>query len=398
MPRTTYAAIVLGAGVVGCALSYHAARRGLGPVLLYDPATPGAGATGRAAGILTDQLWDRWDSQMVRETQEEYAHLCRRHDPAAFSENGFVRWTASSITAGAMEEAFYRLRRWGVHVDRVGSAELSAAFPWGRFEDVRLGLWSRSGATVTPSTVAELYLREGRGAGVETLFGTPMASLRWGPEGGELTVGSRRISAPTMVVAAGAWSRPILTSIGRPLPLVPYRTQAATLRPPGPLPFSFPSGHDVDADVYFRPEGAGRILAGNGTEAVEADPDRFVPQGDDRFLLHLAQSFAHRLPGWAACDLVRAWAGVCTATPDRRPLIGPVPGRPGLFVIAGFNGFGVMRAGAVARRLADLLVEGEGGRAAEELAPLSPARFGSRIGAFPPRPGFTLEAGEHPRC
>jgi sarcosine oxidase subunit beta len=397
VPATAYATIVLGAGIAGAALSYHLARRNVGPTLLYDPATPAAGATGRAAGIVTDQLWNRWDVDVAKESQDEYAQLCARHDPSAYTQNGFVRWTASAEAAEAMEVAAERLKGWGVAVDRVGPTELAQALPWGRFDDVRLGLRGRSDAVVTPSTLVEIYVREARSLGVETLFGTPMTAVRWGPGGGELRVGSQDLRAPNVVVAAGAWSKRLLGSIGRPLPLLPYRTQAATLRPPAAPPLDFPSGHDIDTDVYFRPEGPGRVLAGNGTEAVEADPDRFVPQGDDRFLVHLAESFSSRLPGWASCDLVRAWAGVCTATPDRRPLVGPVPEAPGLFVIVGFNGFGVMRAGAVARRLANRIVDGPGGRAEEELVAVAPSRFAHPSAPFLPRPGFTLEPGENPR-
>ncbi len=397
MPATAYASIVLGAGIAGSALSYHLARRDVGPVLLYDPATPAAGATGRAAGIVTDQLWNRWDVDVAKEAQHEYARLCARHDPSAYLQNGFARWTASPLAAEAMEAAHKRLRGWGVAVDRVGPAELAEAFPWGHFDDVRLGLRGRSDAVVTPSTLAEIYVREGRALGVEPLLGVPMTYLRWGPDGGELRVGSQEQRAPNVVVAAGAWSKRILASVGRPLPLLPYRTQAATLRPPTAPPLDFPSGHDIDTDVYFRPEGPGGVLAGNGTEAVEADPDLFTHEGDSRFLVHLAESFSTRLPGWASCDLVRAWAGVCTATPDRRPLVGLVPETAGLFVIAGFNGFGVMRAGAVARRLADRIADGPGSHAEEELAAVAPNRFAHPLKPFLPRPGFTLEPGDNPR-
>jgi len=165
-----------------------------------------------------------------------------------------------------------------------------------------------------------------------------------------------------------------------------------------PADAEFPSAHDLDRDVYLRPESNGRILGGDGTEHVEADPERFVPGGDASFLEHLAVSLSDRFPGWADSEVVSAWAGVCTATPDRRPLIGPVPGAPGLYTITGFNGFGVMRAGGAARRLSDLLVDGETSDAARQaLEPVWPGRFRSPTPPFLPKPGFTLEPGDDPR-
>jgi D-amino-acid dehydrogenase len=58
-------------------------------------------------------------------------------------------------------------------------------------------------------------------------------------------------------------------------------------------------------------------------------------------------------------------------TPDGLPLIGGVPGQPGLFVAAGHGMLGVTLAPATAALLAPLVLHG---RAAPELAAFAPAR------------------------
>ena len=74
--------------------------------------------------------------------------------------------------------------------------------------------------------------------------------------------------------------------------------------------------------------------------------------------------------------------GTSMATPDRRPIAGPVPGRPGLFVLTGDNGFGLMRSLALGQRIADAV----GGRVEAEL---DPARFGPAASdAFAMREGY----------
>jgi len=390
--------IVLGAGIAGCALAYHLAGRQVGPVVLYDPHTPAAGATGRAAGVVTEQLWNEWDVDVARASKNEYAALAARWDPTALTVNGFARFTARRDAAKVLEEAIARLHQWNVDVRAVGADELGRAVPWARLDDLAGAMLSPKDAVVTPSALTEIYVEQARSRGVETDFGTPFGSLSADGNGWRLERGGRNVRAGRVVVAAGAWSKKILASLHHPLPLAPYRTQAAVLRPSPGGPVPFPSVHDVDLDVYVRPEDQGRILAGNGTELVEVDPDRTSGGGDERFLAHLAESFGTRFPGWADAELVRAWAGVCTSTPDRRPLVGPVPGAPGLFVLVGFNGFGVMRAGDVARRLANYLAAGEGATAERDaLEPVLPERFPPGTPAAVPRPGFTLEAGDHPR-
>jgi sarcosine oxidase subunit beta len=397
-PTETVDVLILGAGIAGCALAYHLARRHVGPVVLYDPRTPAAGASGRAAGILTEQLWNQWDVEVARETHREYAELSRQWDPAAYQQNGFARFSRNPEAVPVLEEARERLRQWGVEVETIGPEDLSRHVPAGRFDDVQGGIISHHDACVTPSSITSLYAEGARQAGVTFAFGRPATSLALGPSAWELMAGGTPIRARRLVVSAGAWSKEILRRLERPLPLTPYRTQAATLKPAPAGSMEFPSVHDIDLDVYVRPEGPGRILAGDGTEKVEADPERFVPGGDAAFLGHLAESLAFRFPGWADSEVSGAWAGVCTATPDCRPFVGPMPGAPGLYALTGFNGFGVMRAGGAARRLADLLADGDNANAPREaLGPVLPERVKGPIVPFPPRPGFTLEPGEDPR-
>jgi sarcosine oxidase, subunit beta len=393
----SFEVVVLGAGIAGCALACHLADRGVGPVAVYDPRTPGAGATGRAAGIVTEQLWNEWDVAVARESKAEYARLSARWDPSAYSVNGFVRWARGADAVRSLEASIARLRGWGVDVRELGSDALAERVPWGRFEDGPRAMWSPDDAIVTPSTIAEIYAEGARTAGVEFVLGTPLASFHRAGDRWEVSVAGRAVRARSAVVAAGAWSKAILAGVGHPLPLVPYRTQAAVLRPAsGPAVFA--SVHDVDVDVYARPEAQGRILAGDGTELREVDPETFRTGADDAFVAHLAETFADRLPGWADAELVRAWAGVCASTPDRRPLVGPVPRAEGLFALAGFNGFGVMRAGGTAGRLADLLAAGGAGdRERSRLAPVLPERFAEPFRPFEPRPGFTLDDGDDPR-
>ena len=398
MPGEQAEIAILGAGIAGCALAYHLTRRRVGAIVVHDPHTPAAGASGRAAGIVTEQLWNEWDVEVARETKREFAELAARRDPSAYATNGFVRWTKDPLAEAALREAEARFRQWKVPIERIDADGLVRRVPVGRFEDVRGALFCAGDGVVTPSTMTEIYASIAQENGADFWLGAPLNSLAAADGRWELASGGHTVRVRQLIVAAGAWSKRILGRLGHPVPLAPYRTQAAVLRPVAPSDELFPSVHDIDQDVYVRPESNGRILAGDGTELVETDPDTFAPGGDATFVEHIAECFQERFPGWADAELVRAWAGVCASTPDRRPLIGPVEGARGLFLIAGFNGFGVMRAAGAARRLADLLSAGEGSTSElRALAPVLPGRFHPPLPTFRPRPGFTLEAGDDPR-
>jgi glycine/D-amino acid oxidase-like deaminating enzyme len=398
VPDNLVDVLVLGAGISGCALAFHLARRSVEPVVVFDPGTPGAGATGRAAGIVSEQLWDPWDVAVVRESRDEYAQLAERYDPSAFHVNGGALWTRNREAVPVLEASVERLRSWSVRVSALDTTSLAEKVPWGRFDDILAATWASDDAVVTPSRMAELYAERARELGVDFLLGAPYSRFVREGDRWRLTVGGQATRARRVVVAAGAWSKQILASIGHPLPLAPYRTQAAVLRPSSLDTRLFPSVHDLDWDVYVRPEEMGRIMAGDGTELVEVDPDRYSTGGDEKFVTHIAETFGSRFPGWADAELVRAWAGVCVATPDRHPFIGPVSGAEGLFTITGFNGFGVMRAGGAAARLAHVLGVGDGAdQELEKIRAVLPERFPGPPKAFPIRPGYTLEGGDNPR-
>ena len=395
MPVERVDALVIGGGVAGAAVAYHLARRGMGKVVGLEASTPAAGATGRAAGIVSEQLWSRWDVEVVRESKAEYAALAARATPPAYRTNGFVRWTSDEQVAEALRARVAELRSWGVDVRSIAPTELVRLLPAVQTDDLLEVAHVPSDAVVAPSALAEAYVAEGRKLGVAWRLGAPVGKVDRAPDAWSWTHRGTTVTAPVAVVAAGAWSKRLLTASGHPLPLAPYRTQAAVLNVHGGVAETAPSFDDLDTDIYARPEENGRLLAGDGTERVETDPETYVATGDAAFVAHLAEAFEGRLPAWKDAELVRAWAGVCVATPDRRPLVGPVPDAPGLFTITGFNGFGVMRAGGAAARLVDLILDGDD-RAAGRLASVEPARFGGRLPQFTPHDGSTLQAGEDP--
>lgn len=397
MASTDLEVAILGAGLAGSALAAHLQAKGVGPVALLDPRTVAAGATGRAAGIVTQQLWNDWDVGVARETQQEYERRARALGPGTYRRTGFLRWTHRAEYRASLQAAARRFARLGVPVRRLEVDALRALFPWARFEEGASGLHSEEDACVNPTDLAADYVAEVARAGARVELGQQVPVPRRTDGGWELELRSGRLRARRVVIAAGAWSKALGLALGHRLAIAPYRTQAALLRPSRAPPESWPAAHDIDLDVYLRPEESGRILVGDGTELREVDPERVAGGGTPEFLANVGSALARRWPAWADAEVASAWSGVCDATPDRRPLIGRVPDPSELYLLAGFNGFGVMRAAGAARRLA-ALIHGEGASAEAALAPVRPDRFGPEPAAFEPRPGFTLEDGPDPRC
>jgi glycine/D-amino acid oxidase-like deaminating enzyme len=165
---------------------------------------------------------------------------------------------------------------------------------------------------------------------------------------------TRRFDA--VVVAAGAHTADFLGDAGIEVPVVPYRVQALTAGVGGgSASYDGPMVYDATAGAYFRPHPTG-LLAGDGTEPVPADPDGYDPTGDDWFVDSVSATLRERLDavGDEGPDVERVWAGLCTATPDGDPLVGPVgDSADRAFVAAGWQGHGFMRAPAIGELVAE---------------------------------------------
>ncbi|HZY71322.1 MAG TPA: FAD-dependent oxidoreductase [Thermoplasmata archaeon] len=378
---------VLGGGLFGAALARFLApdRR----VALIDADDPRLGPSGTAtsAGILSVQGWDPWDLALVRETAVEYGRIASSEGCPAPRRSGGVRVARTDEGVRWLDRVERGLVSGAEESLRLGRGELENLLPFADLADVSVGLFTPADSWVDPAELRAAFLRAGVRAGVELCRTVSAIPERRDPDW--LLNGPEPTVAKSLVVACGASTRSVLDGIGCPLPLAPFRAQVVRIRP-CPLQGAFPTLHDLDLNLYARPDAHGRVLVGDGTGTVEEDPLHWAVSADPEFTARISAITSDLLVGLNSLRIERAWAGLCVASPDRFPLVGRVPGAPGLFVASGFNGFGTMRAAALARRLADAMRSGEW----DDLRPADPGRFRGSVGRFGPRPEFPLEGPE----
>ena len=162
-----------------------------------------------------------------------------------------------------------------------------------------------------------------------------------------------RVPCDTALVAAGAWTAPLLAKIGVRLPLRGRGLQML-------LTDAAPASLTPVIGCFGRPLSLkqladGAYLIGGGWPASVPDEatNRWEVLDDSvRGSLEIARVV---YPPLAARTVARSWAGIEAFTPDDLPVLGPVPGVDGLLVAAGFSGHGfalVPTVGDVLARLA----------------------------------------------
>jgi len=196
-------------------------------------------------------------------------------------------------------------------------------------------------------------LRNGRVVGIEQHDRAVSVRL----ENGE------RLEADRVIVAAGAWSKPLVKALGLSVPLETQRGYHLHLPSPGielPLPVSF-----VDAKFYATPMEHGIRLAGTVEFArPSAEPD----YARARQLGTLASNW---LPGLQLTGATE-WMGRRPCLPDSLPVIGPLPSDNRILLAFGHGHNGMTSAPTTGRLIADLIA---GRKPFIDIAPYRPDRF-----------------------
>ncbi|MCU4925320.1 FAD-binding oxidoreductase [Halobacteria archaeon AArc-dxtr1] len=340
---------VVGAGAVGATAAYDLASAGA-DVTLYDRDTVAGGATGRAAGLCYDAFADERDAAIAGEAIERFRAFSG-DDTFPFVECPYVWFAREGDTARAeaIRDGIARMQEHGVVALELDADGLADRFPALATDDVAVAGIAGAAGYADPARYTACLAAAATGAGATLETNTPV-EIRTDPAGVVLPDGEYR-EYDAVLVAAGAHTKALLGGADVPIAMKPYRVQALVAS--GSL--SEPMCYDASAGYYLRPHADG-ILAGDGAVLSEADPDEYDPTADAEFVDDLVSKLETRLPE-ASLSVERSWAGLCTTTPDRDPLVGRV--RDGLYVATGFDGEGFMRAPAIGDRVAELILEEE---------------------------------------
>jgi glycine/D-amino acid oxidase-like deaminating enzyme len=384
--------VVVGGGIVGCAVAYELTRRGAS-VVLIERHELAAGASGRNHGLLVAPL-DPVLVPMASATLEAY----RSFIPEAPTRLALDPEPIGYLIVGSDEEGQHEdgeseataAESCGVHVERLTAGEALRLEPslsrdvvaeaW-LLDDVRrvqpavltaslaLAAAARGCEVHRHLTVREILAEDERARGVLTDQG--------------------KIESERVVVAAGPWSPALLRPVGFDVPVMAGRGWLVGLMPDR-IPFARvlgrPGWHSPPDPKGLPAPRADEVLQSAPTAAVapllQPNVDGTVVVGGSRQLAFTSEpedpAIPHRLlegavrlvPSLARARVLSAWWGLRPMTPDGRPVVGRL--MDGLVVATGHGSLGVTLAGGTAQ-LVGALVSGED--APFDPTPFEPVRF-----------------------
>lgn len=371
--------VIVGAGIVGCAIAYELASRGA-RVRVVDSRGIALGATRASAGILAPYieghlaplrtlcvrsltLYDSFITRVVADSGHE----------VEYERTGTLEVAVSSDEAAALCGAARRLGESGVAHAMLDASEARKLEPQLRADVTAALLIHEQGfvaANALTRALATAALRYGAS------FTTAAVASVHGGDTPRVVTADDTMSADAVVVAAGSWSgslarpeRPlrgeaVTSDRFEPGAVKPVRGQLVRLR------LALPPASRViwGSRCYVVPRRNGTVLAGATVEDVGFDET--ATASGVQYLL--AESVA-LLPVLRNATFDEVRVGLRPMTHDELPVIGPSSAQRHVFYATGHYRNGVLLAPLTAALLADLLLDG---RENVELGLVRPDRLG----------------------
>ncbi|GAA1392031.1 glycine oxidase ThiO [Kitasatospora putterlickiae] len=370
--------LVIGGGIVGLAVAWRAAQRGL-RVLVVDP-RPGGGAAQVAAGMLAPvtelQYGEEPLLRLGMASNERYAAFAAELTEAAGGrDTGYRR--CGTIAVALDSDDREELRELHAFHQRLGLDSQWLTGREARRLEPMLAPGVRGGLHVTDDhqvdgrrlAAALVHACERAGAVLHRTEATGLLVEHDRATGARLATGES-VTADRVVLAAGSRSHLLPGLPPGVLPAIrPVKGQVLRLRVPEAYrPFLSRNVRAVvrGGHLYLVPRENGELVIGATTE--EQGYDTTVTAGGVYELLRDAHEL---VPGITELPLVETGAGLRPGSPDNAPLLGPTA-LPGLVAATGHYRNGVLLTPVTGDLVAEYLATGT----LPELArPFSPTRF-----------------------
>ncbi len=347
---------VVGGGVVGCFVAYRLAVMGVS-VTLLERAGPGSGSTGNSAGNIQPGSGDD-DAYKIALGAESLA-IWRKHLPQ-IKESGGTDYREQDVRylyAATNEEEEREVRRIlgdmtaaGLRAEWVDGETAREIEP--RLSDsISGGLLHHDCIQMDPKLFMAALSKAAEAKGVVVRRQTQAVGLD--VSGGRirsvaLQDGSR-LECSSVVLATGAWAPKVVSEwLGIDLPVIPYGLQKLHL------------GLGTAAPLNCAVRWGGVNIVSRRDGLVHAG-SRFDPAGFDSQPSTEAQEWllgqvASIMPGFQPSGIENI-AAFAASTPQRIPLVGPLPGIDGVYLaVPSTDGF--LMAAVLAEMTSDLLVNG----------------------------------------
>ncbi|MDA0264101.1 MAG: FAD-dependent oxidoreductase [Chloroflexi bacterium] len=376
-----YDVVVVGAGVVGCSVAYYLAKEGI-KVGLLERESIGSGSSTHATGfisLLGTEFTPGPSFQFGLDSYREFPSLVQELESATGMDLLYQRRPSLRLALEQSEEDLIKeLMTWQkehVAMRWISADEVHEIEP--RLTPSLIGAVYEDESAQLDSYRLNLSLATGaEKLGGETIFRKVTGLLSEGDRITGVRTESGDLSCGTVVIAAGLWSPPFQRDLGFPVPVGALKGERLLLKYDGdPLQVLISSpkrGHMISRlDGFLSVGSTGGRDYDNDQLYQGEDMDR-VPTEMAR--VEIMQRAIDVFPDLENASLVEQLAGSRPLSPDRVPIIGPVPGKQGVVLATGHTTKGI-HLGPITGKVVTEYIRGGCKTVPTAMEPFLPSRF-----------------------
>jgi D-amino-acid dehydrogenase len=346
-PGNAFDVVVVGGGIVGLSAGLRCARAGA-RVAVVDAGTAGQ-ASAAGAGIVSpvglsgDEASDEWTS-LVASAISHYDGLLGLLGDAGVGDGGFSRVGELVVATresdvpdlDALVIRLERAARAGVsvgRVERVGGRDLSGSWPELRTD--LDGVFIENVARLDGRSMCAAIADLGRLRGAVFLDGHASIELREDRRCALFVDGSP-VLTDSIVLAAGAWSQPMLQKLGARIAVRPVRGQIVHLQVAAARTEARPVVNTFEGHYFLGFPGR-RVVTGGTHEPEAGFSVRATADG-----LHSLLAKALRIaPGLGTGTVLETRVGLRPRSADGYPIVGRLSGSDNVVVATGLGSWGL---------------------------------------------------------
>jgi len=364
----TFDVIVIGGGIIGCAIALRCAQAGL-KLLVLERGELGAEASTAAAGMIAPGVEIRGPSafsRLCKASRDLYPQFVAEIEALSGLEVGYRRdgtllVAVDELHRQELERVSYLCGRAGDPLQRLTAKEIGERVP-GLSPTLQEGLFLPGDHWVDNERLMRALTKAAHRVGVKFEVGCRVTSLSVrGSRVERIWAGSSSFVAGQFILAAGCWSAELVASLGLPLTMLPCRGQMLEFESPVELPCVIRAGPH-----YLVPRSGRRFLAGTTAEYVG-----FRKAVTDYGLRSILEGVVQLAPIVREARLRRAWAGLRPDTADHLPILGFGNLQNLVFATGHFRN-GILLAPITAQLITELVISGS---CAQPLELYRPTRF-----------------------
>ncbi|MFA5032914.1 MAG: FAD-dependent oxidoreductase [bacterium] len=366
----TFDCIIIGGGILGCAVTYELGKRGK-KTLLIEKDYPGAGSTGRCIGGIRQQFSTPGSIKIMMRSVEIFKQMQDISTGDGYvsgidwHQGGYLFLACSEKEKTQYLSIIKTQQECGLPVKYIEKEEALKIVPMLNEFDFIGGAYCNKDGQANPFQVLKFYLDGIEKTGGVVLSNTKVVKININNNivDSVITNTGDKFSAPTIINTAGPWAKEIAQLVGVELPIEAERHEALITEPTKKL-FA-PMIVCYSPSCYFQQfNHTGQII---GCYTPEDPAKGFERSSSSEFLPEFSNRILKLIPALKDLKVVRSWAGWYEITPDGSPIVGET-GIKGFWVVAGGCGHGFMFGPAIGKGTAEIICEGKSEISLEEFS------------------------------